>query len=112
MSPVERIEIEYYQTATGRCPYLEWFDRIREGATRDRIDVRLARLRLGNFSDHRDLGRGLWELRLFLGPGYRIYYTRRGDRVVILLAGGTKATQRRDIGKAREYLRDLQERKR
>ena len=112
MSPVERINIEYYQTTTGRCPYLEWFDRVREGGTRDRIDVRLARLRLGNLSDDRDLGQGLRELRLFIGPGYRIYFTRRGDRVVILLAGGTKATQRRDIGKAREYLQDLQERER
>jgi putative addiction module killer protein len=110
MPPVERIAVELFQTADGHCPYREWFDSLRDGVMRDRIDVRLARLRLGNPGDHRELGDGLWELRLFFGPGLRVYFTWRGKRVVILLAGGTKGTQRQDIRKARAYLKELRER--
>jgi len=110
MPPVERIAVELYQTEDGRCPYLEWFDGLRDTVTRDRIDARLARLRLGNPGDHQELGDGLWELRLFFGPGLRIYFAWRGKRVVILLAGGKKGTQRQDIRRAREYLKDLRER--
>ena len=110
MPPVERIAVELYLTGEGQCPYRDWFDGLRDGVTRDRIDARLARLRLGNLGDHRELGDGVWELRMFFGPGYRIYFTWRGKRVVILLAGGSKGTQRQDIRKAREYLKELQER--
>jgi len=77
MPPVERIAVELYQAADGQCPYREWFDSIRDGVTRDRIDARLARLRLGNPGDHQDLGDELWELRLFFGPGFRIDFTWR-----------------------------------
>lgn len=110
MPPVERITVELYRTEDDRCPYLEWFNGLRSAVTRDRIDARLTRLRLGNPGDYRELGDGLWELRLSFGPGFRIYFTWRGTRVVVLLAAGAKGTQRPDIRKAREYLQDLRER--
>jgi putative addiction module killer protein len=74
MPLVERIGIELYQTEDDRYPYLELFDDLRDTETRDRIDVRLARLWLGNPGDHRELGDGLWELRLSFGLGMRIYF--------------------------------------
>ena len=78
--------------------------------TRQRVDARLGRIRAGNLGDHKDLGGGLLELRLDLGAGYRIDFTRQGARVVVLVAGGEKRGQQWDIHRAREYLQDLRER--
>ncbi|MEG3435887.1 type II toxin-antitoxin system RelE/ParE family toxin [Pannus brasiliensis CCIBt3594] len=95
-----RWEIQKYVTETGACPFDEWFDRL-DATTRSRIDVRLDRVSLGNFGDHRSVGEGVYELRFFFGPGYRIYYGIAGNRIVILLAGGTKKSQNKDIEIAR-----------
>jgi len=74
-----------------------------------RIQSRIDRLQLGLSGDIRPLGKGVLELRIDYGPGYRIYFLQRGAEVVILLAGGDKRTQSRDIKKAREYARMLRE---
>lgn len=102
-----------YKTAAGKKPFDEWLDSLRR---RDRqaaaaIDARLARVRdKGNFGDHGSVGHSVYELRLHLGPGYRVYYLRHGERVVVLLAGGIKKEQSRDIAKAHGYAVDFRRR--
>jgi putative addiction module killer protein len=77
-----------------------------DGVARDRIRMRLARFTTGNLGDHKSLLDGLWEARLAFGPGYRIYFGKDGKAVIVLLGGGSKATQRRDIWRARQSWRD------
>jgi putative addiction module killer protein len=87
--------------------YSRWFDRLRDREARARILVRIRRLSLGNPGDVQPVGEGVSELRIDLGPGYRVYFTRKGKTVVVLLAGGDKKSQERDIEKARELARGL-----
>lgn len=87
--------------------YLAWINGLRDRTARARIQVRVDRLVHGHPGDHRNLAAGIAELRIDVGPGYRVYYTQRGD-VLVLLAGGDKSTQRRDIRRARELARDLE----
>lgn len=87
--------------------YSRWFAKLRDRRARARILVRIRRLSLGNPGDVRSVGEGISELRIDYGPGYRVYFTRRGDTVVVLLAGGDKRTQRHDIEKAKELARNL-----
>ena len=87
--------------------YAKWFDRLRDRKARARIDARIRRLSLGNPGDVKPVGEGVSELRIDYGPGFRVYFVRRGRTVVILLAGGTKASQARDIASALALARDL-----
>ncbi|MYA53202.1 MAG: type II toxin-antitoxin system RelE/ParE family toxin [Dehalococcoidia bacterium] len=87
--------------------YARWFRRLRDREARDRIDKRIQRLSLGNAGDVRSVGSGVAEMRVDYGPGYRIYFTRRGGSAVILLAGGDKDSQGRDIPRAIELARDV-----
>ena len=87
--------------------YKKWFAKLRDITARARILVRLRRMSLGNFGEYRELGDGVSELKFKFGPGYRIYYTIRNEEIVILLAGGDKSTQSRDIEKAKELARNL-----
>ena len=80
--------------------YARWFRRLRDREAQDRIDKRIRRLTLGNAGDVRPVGEGVSEMRIDYGPGYRIYFTRRGAAAVILLAGGDKSSQRSDIERA------------
>jgi putative addiction module killer protein len=84
-----------------------WFDSLRDRKARARIDARIRRLSLGNPGDVKPIGGGVSELRVDYGPGYRIYFVQRGPTLMILLAGGEKRTQERDIKKARELARSL-----
>jgi putative addiction module killer protein len=95
--------IEVRQTGA----YAQWFDRLRDRKARARIDVRIRRLSLGNPGDVKPVGEGVSELRVDYGPGYRVYFLRRGQALVILLAGGAKASQTRDIASALALARDL-----
>lgn len=87
--------------------YSKWFARLRDTVAKARILVRLRRMSLGNFGEYRELGDGVCELKFHFGPGYRIYYTVRNGEIVILLAGGDKSTQPRDIEKAKELACNL-----
>lgn len=95
--------IEVRQTAV----YAEWFAGLRDRRVKTRIDIRIRRLSLGNAGDVKPVGEGVSELRIRDGPGYRVYFLQRGDWLLILLAGGDKATQDRDIRRAKELARDL-----
>lgn len=85
--------MEIRQTAQ----YAKWFEQLRDSQAKARIVQRIHRLALGNAGQHRALKAGVEELKLSYGPGYRVYYTRRGDTLVLLLCGGDKATQETDI---------------
>ena len=85
--------------------YVQWFETLRDDRAKDRIRARLRRLELGNPGDVRPVGEGVTEMRIDYGPGYRLYYLRRGETTVLLLAGGDKASQERDIKTALELAR-------
>ena len=87
--------------------FAEWLDGVGDAQAKARILVRLRRLSLGNFGDCKSVGNGVSELRIDYGPGYRIYLTRQGSSVVILLAGGTKKSQSRDIKRAIALAQEL-----
>jgi putative addiction module killer protein len=84
-----------------------WLRRLRDAKAKARIAARIERMRLGNLGDWKSLGRGLMEIRVDYGPGYRVYFVHRGTAVVILLCGGDKRTQRRDIRQAYEMAEKL-----
>ena len=86
--------------------FLRWFERLDDLQAVVRIRTRIQRIVDGHFGDVRSVGGGVSELRIQYGPGYRIYYVRRGDRVVILLAGGDKDSQQDDIRRARSLALD------
>ena len=102
--------LRYYVAANGKRPFAEWLFSLSDRTAAARMQIRLERLRLGNFGDVRSLGRGLSELRIDVGPGYRVYFAIEGKSLVLLLCGGDKATQQRDIRRAREYLADYRRR--
>ena len=87
--------------------YARWFRRLRDREARARIDVRLRRLSMGNAGDVRPVGGGVSELRIDYGPGYRVYFVESGAALIVLLAGGDKDSQDRDIRRARELARGL-----
>lgn len=90
----------------GNEPYLDWLTKLRNGQTRKRIAQRVARMASGNYGDFKSLKDGVFELRLSFGAGYRVYFGEQGDRVVILLMGGDKSTQNKDIEKAKEIWKE------
>jgi len=106
-------EIEHYLTETGRSPFAQWYDGLRERKAKQAIDRRLNRMVLGNFGDCKPCRDGVWEMRIDFGPGLRVYYARHGQALVLLLAGGDKRTQQADISRACDYwqqFRQLQSR--
>ena len=88
-------------------PFIGWFARLRDREARARITVRIRRLSLGNPGDVRPVGGGVSEMRIDYGPGYRVYFVRRGDTVVVLLYGGDKRNQDRDIARALELAQEV-----
>ena len=107
--PIEQ-EVLVYSRSDGSEPFSGWLRGLRDGTARSRIRQRVAPVRLGNFGDARSLGDGLFELRVHFGPGYRVYFGREGDRVVILLSCGDKGSQKRDIERAKRYWKDQRSR--
>ncbi len=87
--------------------FSRWLTDLRDGAARMRIAARIRRLSLGNPGDVKPVGEGVSELRIDYGPGYRVYFIRRGAEFIVLLAGGDKRTQDRDIATARALAREL-----
>jgi putative addiction module killer protein len=87
--------------------FAEWLDNLRDLRARARVQARIERLALGNPGDVRPVGEGVSELRIDHGPGYRVYFVRRGAELIILLAGGDKSTQTEDIRTALHLARNL-----
>lgn len=104
-------ELLHFQTAAGRDPVTEWLRELADRAAKIAIMRRLNRIMLGNFGDHKTCGRGVSELRIDWGPGYRVYYARAGSSTILLLCGGNKSTQSADIERACGYWREWQSRK-
>jgi len=88
--------IEIRQTGT----YAKWFSRLKDIRAKARIDIRIRRLSLGNPGDVKPVGKGVSELRIDVGKGYRVYFVQRGEQFILLLVGGDKSTQQHDIEKA------------
>lgn len=99
------IQIKLLETDEGKSLFREWYDSLKDKVTKVRVRRCLDRLELGNFGDTKSVGEGVYELRLQFGAGYRIYFTRLGNSVVILIAGGDKSSQQKDIVKAQEMWR-------
>ena len=104
------IEIREYTDISGHSPFAEWFDDLNAQAAA-KIAVALIRIEQGNFSNVKGVGAGVLEYRIDYGPGYRIYFGKDGERLVILLAGGTKKRQQRDIEAAQARWEDYKQRK-
>lgn len=88
--------------------YSGWFRSLRDRTARTRIAARIIRMQAGNFGDAKSVGASLYELRLAFGPGYRVYYTRRSERIILLLCGGDKSSQSRDISRAKQLISELE----
>lgn len=99
-------ELLIYETAEGRSPFDDWIDGLRDVTGRALIRKRLNRVRTGNLGNTRSLGDGVWELKIDFGPGYRVYFGEDGPKIVVLLVGGDKGSQDRDIQKAKDYWED------
>lgn len=102
--------LEYYQKESGDVPFTEWLESLRDRTAVARIRIRLGRVRLGNFGTIKPVGDGVAELKIDHGPGYRVYYAVSGKAVVLLLVGGDKSTQSKDIETAKRYWHDYQAR--
>jgi putative addiction module killer protein len=103
MRDVHPREIRIYQTLNGREPFAEWLESIQDRRTQRKIRARLEQLKFGNFGDHRLISEGVFELRFHFRSGYRIYLGRVSTTAVLLLCGGDKSSQTRDIEGAKRY---------
>jgi len=103
-------ELRYYLTPGGKAAFAEWIKKIKDHTTQSRIDRRLERMEFGNYGDHKSLGGGVYELRLAFGPGYRVYFAVQNE-VIVLLCGGDKSSQDRDIEIAKQCWKELRSRK-
>jgi len=93
-------EIRHYLTEDERDLYLDWLKRLRDPIAKVQIIKRVNRIEQGNFGDHKFCRDGVWEMRIDVGAGYRVYYAPSGSRIVLLLCGGDKSTQDADIDRA------------
>jgi putative addiction module killer protein len=104
------VELRYYQTSAGVRPFVDWLQGLNDRQARTRIQARLARVAVGNLGDVEPVGQGVMELRIDWGPGYRVYFAWVGQLIVLLLCGGDKRTQQRDIDRAKGYFEDYKAR--
>ena len=96
-------EIVAFRDLNGRAPFADWLDDLPDPRAVARVLARLARVRLGNLGDCKPVGEGVSELRVDHGPGYRIYFGQQGRTLIVLLCGGDKRAQDRDIRRAKLY---------
>ena len=99
-----------YQTKDGQAPFNGWIDKIKDILAKARIRTQINRLRLGLLGDAKSVGNGVHELRIDTGKGYRVYFANHGQNIVILLYGGNKKTQDKDIRLSKEYWNDYKTR--
>lgn len=104
------MELRYYRDAQNRTPLTEWIDDLKDIRARAQIRARLARVASGNFGDCKPVRDGVQELKIDYGPGYRVYLSRQGPLLVLLLCGSDKTDQSRAIKQAIDYLNDWKQR--
>jgi len=97
------LDVIVFRDADGSEPFIDWLNGLRDERAVARIAARIERLGVGLFGDSKALELGVHELRVDYGPGYRVYYGRQGKRIILLLCGGDKGSQRRDIRRAIKY---------
>ena len=100
-----------YTDSNGKCLFEDWLNSMRNIKARANVRSRLARVRLGNFGNCEPVGSGVLELKIYFGPGYRVYFAIENQEIVVLLCGGDKGTQSNDIQKAKAYWEDWRVRK-
>lgn len=100
------MKIEKYNTEYGDCPFDVWFDKLKDKRAKAKILVRLERVKAGNLGDHKSVGDDVYELRIPEGKGYRVYYGNDDGILVLLLCGGDKTTQSKDVDQAKQYWSD------
>lgn len=105
------VEIREYNNSQGRSPYARWFNRL-DAVAAARVTIALTRMEAGNLSNVKSVGRGVFEYRIDFGPGYRVYFGKDRDTLVILLGGGTKKRQQRDVENAQTLWQEYKQRKR
>jgi putative addiction module killer protein len=103
--------VRIYITKEGKKPFLEWLQRLRDRRAKQKVQLRIDRLRLGNLGHAKSVGDGVQELKIDYGPGYRLYVGLEGKQIIILLLGGDKSSQHEDIKKAKKYWTDFKEQK-
>jgi putative addiction module killer protein len=104
------IEIQEYVRKDGNSPFADWFNALK-GQAAAKVVTYLTRIENGNTSSLKSVGGGVHECRIHWGPGYRIYLGQEGDKLIILLCGGTKKKQQKDIDEAKEYWKEYKARK-
>jgi putative addiction module killer protein len=104
-------KIEIYVAPSGRAPFSEWLHALKDIQGRAKIRVGIDRLSLGSFGNCRGLGKGIFDLKINYGPGYRIYFGQEGKKILVLVCGGDKDTQAKDIILAQIYWADFKSRK-
>ena len=107
---VDKIEIRIFKDSKGREPFNDWLSTL-DKTTKSRIFARLNRIIGTNFGDYKNLGSGIFELRFDFGSGYRVYFGKDGKKIIFLLCGGDKKTQKQDIEKAKQYWEDYEKQK-
>jgi len=100
--------IEVYENAAGKIPFNNWLDDL-DVQLRQKIRMKIQRLGLGNFGHCEPVGQNLFELKIDLGPGFRVYFSKIAEKTLLVLWAGTKRHQQRDIEKAKEYLKDFKQ---
>ena len=104
------VEVREYQRADGRSPFAQWFNELNAQAAA-KVTIAITRIGQGHTANRKSVGGGVVEYKINFGPGYRVYFGKDGDRLVILLGGGTKKRQARDIGAALDHWQDYKRRK-
>jgi putative addiction module killer protein len=104
--------LRYYTTISGKIPFLDWMKSIKDSTVRYRIRTRMDRVEIGHYGEYRVLSDGVCELKIDIGPGYRIYFAEQNNNIIILLCGGDKRHQTKDIRTAKMYWKELLERDR
>src|SRR5579863_218256 len=103
---IRKKDIEIYTAKDGKKPFIEWLESLKDKQSKYRIKERLDRVALGNMGDYKSLDNGVMEMRFTFGSGYRIYYGEEGEKVILLLCGGDKSSQKKDIQKAHLFWDD------
>lgn len=103
-------ELRVYRTRDGKEPFTDWLLLLKDKIVRAQIRNRLNRIALGNYGDYKSIGEGVYESRIHYGAGYRLYFAEQSRTLVLLLIGGNKSTQAKDIIKAKQYWKEIKER--